>query len=98
MKIIRACIFGYLLLGLGCSSGFTTRDIADVQASIRHDFEKKGFTVLQVDMRKESADTLAGVVRLRKDVPNIGDMDFSKVCTATKDQASSHYVWKCEDR
>ncbi len=98
MRIVRLCLFACMVLMLGCSSGFSNSDIADVQASIRHDFEKKGFTVLEIRMSKGSKDTLGGFVRLRKNVPNIGDMDFSRVCTATKDPNTAHYSWKCEDR
>jgi len=95
MKLFLCCC---LLLTLSCSSGFSSRDIADVEASIRKDSEKKGFTVTEVRMSKASDNTLAGFVRLKKNVPALGDMDFSKVCTATKDSNTGHYTWKCEDR
>lgn len=98
MRTLRVSLFGCLVWMLGCSSGFSQSDIADVQTRIKQDFEKKGFTVLEIKMSRGSEDTLGGFVRLRKNVPNIGDMDFSKVCTATKNPNTSQYSWKCEDR
>lgn len=89
------CCFALFVL-LSCASGISKQDIAKVQASIRKDFEKKGFTVTDIKLEKQSAETLAGVVRLRKTVPSVGDMEFSKVCSATVNLDTKDYTWKCQ--
>lgn len=96
IQLLCCCVF--LLTLLGCSAGFSKKDIANVEASIRTDFETKGYTVTKVQLDQQSKTKLSGVVLLRKNVPGVGDMEFSRVCTATVDPATSHPSWKCEDR
>ena len=90
----------FLLLAIlfGCSASFSSQDVSNVEASIRKDFETKGFTVTKIQLTRQSKTKLSGVVLLRKSVPGVGDMDFSRVCTATMDEKSSQPSWKCEDR
>ena len=91
------CCFSLAVL-LACSASFSEQDIASVEASMRKDFETKGFTVTRIQLTRQSKTKLSGVVLLRKDVPGVGDMEFSRVCTATMDEQSSQPSWKCEDR
>ncbi len=91
------CCFSLAVL-LACTASFSSQDIANVEASMRKDFETKGFTVTKIQLTKQSETKLSGVVLLRKNVSGIGDMDFSRVCTATMDQTTSQPSWKCEDR
>ena len=65
---------------------------------MQHQFEAQGFTVTEIRLSKGSKKELYGYVRLKKTVPGLGEMDFSKVCSATRDENSSQYSWRCEDR
>lgn len=85
-----------LAFAVGCSSGFTNRDIASVQESIKSDFEKRNYTVTEVKLTRQSDLTLKGYVRYRRNVPDVGEMDFSRVCTATMDKDSGKYTWGCQ--
>ena len=93
-KTFLCCFLSVVLLG--CSTGFTEQDISNAKVSIKDDFEAKEFTVTEIKLVKESDRTLTGYVKLRKVVPAIGDMDFTKRCTAIMDQDSPQYTWKCE--
>jgi hypothetical protein len=96
---MKSLLCGFILGSLlGCSSGFSDQEISQVRTSIKDHFEQKGFTVTEISLVKESNETLSGFVRLSKTVPQVGDMDFSKVCTARMDQHSSRFTWDCDDR
>ena len=69
-----------------------------MEARMRQDFESKGFSVTKMNLRKQTDTKLSGVVMLRKNVPGVGDMDFSRVCTAIMDEKTSQFSWKCEDQ
>jgi hypothetical protein len=96
MKTFVLCLSMAILFG--CSASFSKQDIANVEADMRKDFETKGFTVTKIQLTRQSKTKLSGVILLRKNVPGVGDLDFSRVCTVTMDQASSTPSWKCEDR
>jgi hypothetical protein len=94
MKTLLCCCL--LVVLLGCSAGFTDQDISNIKTSIKNDFEEKDFTVTEIKLVKQSGRTLSGYVGLKKIVPAIGEMEFTKRCTAIMDQNSQQYTWNCE--
>jgi hypothetical protein len=93
---VTACLTASMILS-GCQSGFSNEEISRVKTSIKQDFEDKGFVVTEIKLTKESKYSLSGVVRLKKNVPYVGEIEFSEMCDATMDQNSLQYAWKCED-
>jgi uncharacterized protein YkuJ len=81
---------------LACSSD--AERMADLQQHVKQHFEAEGFTVVEIKFSDKSKRTLSGYARLRKSVPPLGDMDFTRLCTATLDESSSRYTWTCNDR
>lgn len=93
MKILLCCI----LLGLStaCSAGITNRNIANVEGEIKRNFEAKQYVVTEIKLTKQSDTTLAGYIRMRRNVPGVGDMEFTEVCTAKMDENTNRFDWKC---
>jgi hypothetical protein len=71
-------------------------DITNVESSIRTDFEKRGFTVEQVSLIKESDRRLSGFVKFRKSAGLLSNVQLTKNCVATGDADSSKYIWECK--
>jgi hypothetical protein len=79
-----------------CSSRFSGDDIVNTEAAIKTDFEKRGFTVEQVSLIKESDRRLSGFVRFRKSEGLLSKVKLTKDCTATMGVDSSQYIWECK--
>jgi hypothetical protein len=71
-------------------------DKTNIESVIRTDFEKRGFTVEQVSLIKESDRRFSGFVRFRKSSGLLSKVQLSKNCIATVDADSSQYIWGCK--
>jgi hypothetical protein len=78
------------------SPKFSQGDIDKVEMAIRADFAKRGFTVEQVSLIKESDRQLSGFVKFRKSSGLLSNIQLSKNCVAIMDADSGNYIWNCE--
>lgn len=76
------------------SGGFSEADIIKTKIEIQKEFQKRdGVQVVDVELMRENSHKLFGFVKLRIDGL---DTEISKSCTATMNDDSSHYIWRCE--
>jgi hypothetical protein len=59
--------------------------------SIRSEFEKRGVTVVEVEMVRKNPQEVIGLVKLQ--IPLIGEV--TKSCSATMTEGS-RYFWQCQ--
>ena len=90
-----------LLLALAAGAYFANQSIhpgdkTTVEAAIKTDFEKRGFTVEQVSLIKESDRRWSGFVKFRKSAGLLSRVQMTKNCLATMDADSSQYIWQCK--
>jgi hypothetical protein len=71
-------------------------DTANIAAAIRSDYEKRGFTVEQVSMIRESNTRLSGFVKFRKSTGLLSKVQLTKNCVATQDVDTSQFIWECK--
>jgi hypothetical protein len=86
------------MLGLlaACGPAISKRDIRNVETDITRDCEAKQYTVTEIHLTKQSNTTLAGYVRMKRDVPGVGDMVFTQVCSASMDANTKRWRWACK--
>lgn len=76
---------------LGCSTGFTDKDIGNLKQTVRDEFAKRpGVTVTDVTFIKESDKKLTGFVKFK-----ISDSEVTSNCNATMGDGAQ-YIWKCD--
>lgn len=76
---------------LGCTTGFSDKDISNLKQTVRDEFAKQpGVSVTEVTFIKESDKKLTGFVKLK-----VAGIDVMKSCNATMGDGSQ-YIWKCE--
>lgn len=71
-------------------------DKTNIEMAIRNDFAKRGFTVEQISLIKESDKRFSGFVKFRKSSGLLGKVQITKNCTATVDADSSQSIWECK--
>ena len=72
---------------------FSDSDIDDAKASIRENFQKKGFDVSTLTLIRVSDRRLEGFVTLQSAAT--GPEAFTKECSATLGEGG-HYFWRCK--
>jgi photosystem II stability/assembly factor-like uncharacterized protein len=104
MKSLFLCI-GVLLVCVGCNNTqaaapqpapkvFSEADVTKAQEEITHDYQNKGFEVVQVSLIKDSDRHLSGFVKFRR-ASGIIRPQLTKSCAATMDQDSGRYIYEC---
>jgi|HubBroStandDraft_5_1064220.scaffolds.fasta_scaffold354647_2 hypothetical protein len=78
------------------SRSVRSEDTANITAAIKRDFEKRGFTVDQINMVRESDTRLSGFAKVRKSSGLLSNVELTKNCVATKDMDSGRYIWECK--
>ena len=99
MKPLSLCAGVIVLLfafATSCSSRFSGDDIVNTEAAIKTDFEKRGFTVEQVSLIKESDRRLSGFIKMRKSAGLLSKIQLTRNCVATMDADSSKYIRECK--
>ena len=71
-------------------------ETANITTAISNDFAKRGFTVDQISMVRESDTRLSGFVKVRKSSGLLSKVELTKNCVATKDADSSRFIWECK--
>jgi len=90
-------LFLFILASVACTSPkFSQSDIDKTEMAIRADFAKRGFTVEEVSLIKESDRQLSGFVKFRKSSGLLSNIQLSKNCIASMDADSGKQIWNCE--
>lgn len=76
------------------SPKFSDQDIANVERSVKAEFEGRGgLSVTSVHLIRESATKLTGYVKIHSD--DLG-IDVQKACTATYGTDGKEIAWRCD--
>jgi len=91
-------LFLFIFASVACTSSpkFSQGDIDKTEMAIRADFAKRGFTVEEVSLIKESDRQLSGFVKFRKSSGLLSNIQLSKNCIASMDADSGKQIWNCE--
>lgn len=89
------CVIMLALL-TACAPAISKRDIRNLEGEITRDCEAKQYTVTEIHLTKQSETALAGYVRMKRNVPGVGDMVFTKVCSASMDASTKRWQWACK--
>lgn len=88
VAIVTVVVLAYLFWPPG---GFTDADIASMKASMRAEYTKRGLTVGEIHMVRESKRKMVGFVHVSS-----GELSADKHCTATMGDDDRNYIWSCE--
>jgi len=92
VAVMGACwVYNLSQTGTLSGKGFSDANITSIEQDIRTEFEKRGATVEDVQLIRESPRKLTGLARIR--VPILGTVN--RTCTATMGDTGQS-MWQCQ--